>query len=79
MKPVGESLMRYFEGSGSAPDGLKLARLETLKGKVNSTFLLIYTIPWLLRHTDVKMGQVCQGQSGRLGGVAGSVVLYVSY
>jgi hypothetical protein len=31
----------------------------------------------LLRHTDVKMDQVCQDKIGRLGGVAGSVVLYV--
>jgi hypothetical protein len=31
----------------------------------------------LLRHTNVKMDQVCQDKSGRLGGVAGSVVLYV--
>jgi hypothetical protein len=31
-----------------------------------------------LRHTDVKMDQVCQDKIGRLGGVAGSVVLYVS-
>jgi hypothetical protein len=27
----------------------------------------------------VKMDQVCQDKSGRLGGVAGSVVLYVRY
>jgi hypothetical protein len=33
----------------------------------------------LLRHTDVKMDQVCQDKIGRLGGVAGSVVLYVIY
>jgi hypothetical protein len=31
----------------------------------------------LLRHTNMKMDQVCQDKSGRLGGVAGSVVLYV--
>jgi hypothetical protein len=31
-----------------------------------------------LRHTDVKMDQVCQDKIGRLGGVAGSVVLYVT-
>jgi hypothetical protein len=31
-----------------------------------------------LRHTDVKMDQVCQDKIGRLGGVAGSVVLYVN-
>jgi hypothetical protein len=55
MKPVRESLMRYVKGSSSASYGLKLARLETLKGKVNSTFLLIYKILRLLRHTDVKM------------------------
>jgi hypothetical protein len=77
MKPVRESLMRYVEGSSSASYSLKLARLEALKAKVNSTFLLIYKILRLLRHTKVKMDQVCQDQSGRLGGVAGSVVLYL--
>jgi hypothetical protein len=77
MKPVRESLMRYVEGSSSASYGLKLARLETLKGKANSTFLLVYKILRLLRHTNVKMDQVCQDKSGRLGGVAGSAVLYV--
>jgi hypothetical protein len=55
IKPVRESLIRYVKGSSSASYGLKLARLETLKGKVNSTFLLIYKILRLLRHTDVKM------------------------
>jgi hypothetical protein len=55
MKPVRESLMRYVKGSSSASYSLKLARLETLKGKVNSTFLLIYKILRLLRHTNVKM------------------------
>jgi hypothetical protein len=55
IKPVRESLMRYVEGSNSASYSLKLARLETLKGKVNSTFLLIYKILRLLRHTNVKM------------------------
>jgi hypothetical protein len=58
MKPVRESLMRYVEGSSSASYGLKLARLETLKGKVNSTFLLVYKILRLLRHTNVKIDQV---------------------
>jgi hypothetical protein len=38
---------------------------------------LVYKILSLLRHTNVKMDQVCQDKSGRLGGVAGSVVLYV--
>jgi hypothetical protein len=77
MKPVRESLIRYVKGSSSASYGLKLARLETLKGKVNSTFLLVYKILSLLRHTNVKMDQVCQDKSGRLGSMAGSVVLYV--
>jgi hypothetical protein len=49
-----------------------------LKGKVNSTFLLVYKILRLLGHTNVKMDHVCQDKGGRLGGVAGSVVLYVS-
>jgi hypothetical protein len=77
MKPVRESLIRYVKGSSSALYGLKLARLETLKGKVNSTFLLVYKILSLLRHTNMKIDQVCQDKSGRLGSVAGSVVLYV--
>jgi hypothetical protein len=55
MEPVRESLIMYVKGSSSASYGLKLARLETLKGKVNSTFLLIYKILRLLRYTDVKM------------------------
>jgi hypothetical protein len=42
IKPVRESLIRYARGSSSASYGLKLARLESLKGKVNSTFLLVY-------------------------------------
>jgi hypothetical protein len=78
MKPVRESLIRYVKGSSSASYGLKLARLETLKGKVNSTFLLVYKILSLLRYTNVKMDQVCQDKSSRLGSVAGSVVLYVN-
>jgi len=55
IKPVGESLIRYAEGSSSASYSLKLARLEALKGKVNSTFLLIYKILRLLRYTDIKI------------------------
>jgi hypothetical protein len=55
IKPVRESLIRYVKGSSSASYSLKLARLETLKGKVNSTFLLIYKILRLLRHTNMKM------------------------
>jgi hypothetical protein len=42
MKPVRESLIRYAKGSSSASYSLKLARLESLKSKVNSTFLLVY-------------------------------------
>jgi hypothetical protein len=59
IKPVRESLIRYIKGSSSASYSLKLARLETLKGKVNSTFLLVYKILRLLRHTNMKMDQVC--------------------
>jgi hypothetical protein len=55
MKPVRESLIRYVKGSSSASYGLKLARLETLKSKVNSTFLLVYKILSLLRHTNIKI------------------------
>jgi hypothetical protein len=68
MEPVRESLMGYVEGSSSASYGLKLARSEALKVKVNPTFLLVYKILRLLRHTHVKMTQVCQDKSGRLGG-----------
>jgi hypothetical protein len=47
--------MRYVKGSSSALYSLKLARLETLKDKVNSTFLLVYKILRLLRYTNIKM------------------------
>jgi hypothetical protein len=55
IKPVRELLIRYVKGSSSASYSLKLARLETLKGKVNSTFLLVYKILSLLRHTNIKI------------------------
>jgi hypothetical protein len=40
---------------------------------------LVYKILSLLRHTNMKIDQVCQDKSGRLGSVAGSVVLYVIF
>jgi hypothetical protein len=52
---VRELLIRYIEGSSSVSEDLKLARLEALESKVNSTFLLIYKILRLLRYTKVKM------------------------
>jgi hypothetical protein len=55
IKPVRESLIRYVKGSSSVSYSLKLARLETLKGKVNSTFLLVYKILSLLRYTNIKI------------------------
>jgi hypothetical protein len=55
IKPIRESLIRYIKGSSSVSYSLKLARLETLKGKVNSTFLLVYKILRLLRYTNIKM------------------------
>jgi hypothetical protein len=55
IKLVREPLIRYVEGSSSISVGLELARLEALKGRVNSTFLLIYKILRLLRHAKVKM------------------------
>jgi hypothetical protein len=55
IKPVRKSLIRYIKGSSSTSYSLKLARLETLKGKVNSIFLLVYKILSLLRHTNIKI------------------------
>jgi hypothetical protein len=55
IKPIRESLIRYVKGSSSASYSLKLTRLETLKDKVNSTFLLVYIILRLLRYTNIKM------------------------
>jgi hypothetical protein len=68
------------EGRSSASKSFKLglARSISLKGKLKSTFLLdIYRVA-LLRHCMLISIRVVPRENGWLGGLAGSVVDYVS-
>ena len=69
--------MFNVEGSSSAPYALKLARGIGLKSEINSTLFLNGYRVALLRHCVLMRRRAMPRKSGRLGGVAGSVVEYV--
>ena len=78
MKPIGEPLMFDIEGGSSASEGIELAGFESLEGKINSAFLFIRYCIALWRHLGLKISWSCQGESGRFGGMAVSLIQYVS-
>jgi hypothetical protein len=75
---IREFLVCNIEGCSSASQSLKLARRVGLKRKLKSAFVLYRYHVALLRHYVMRTKLVVLRANGRLGGLAGSVVEYVS-
>ena len=77
MESIRESLVCNFEGCSSASQALKLARCIGLKSKLKPAFALESYRVVLLRHYVMRTKLVVPRESGRLDGLAGSMVEYV--
>lgn len=75
---IREPLVFDVKGGSSASEASKLARTVSLDRKVNPAFLLISHRVIVLRHTMLKVKLVVPRKSGRLGGLAVSVMVYVN-
>ena len=78
VEPIRESLVRNVKGCSSASQSLKLARFISVKSKLKSTFVLNSYRVALLRHYVIRRKLVVPRKNGRLDGLAGSMVEYVS-
>ena len=74
---IRKPLIGHVEQLGSASEATKLASVKGLKSKNNFTFSLCISRVALLGHIVLSVKVVVPRESGRLGGLAGSVVLYV--
>ena len=78
IEPIRESLVRNVKDYSSALQSLKLARFISVKSKLKSTFVLNSYRVALLRHYVIRRKLVMPRKNGRLDGLAGSMVEYVS-
>ena len=78
VEPIRESLVRNVKGYSSASQSLKLARFISVKSKLKPTFVLNSYRVALLRHYVIRRKLVVPRKNGRLDGLAGLMVEYVS-
>jgi hypothetical protein len=78
VESIRESLVCNIEGCSSASQSLKLARIVGLKSKLKPAFVMNRYHVALLRHYVMRIKLVVPRENGRLGGLAGSVVEYVT-